>query len=534
MKQNIKPQKEVKYPSLYQVNTRVWLTELSKKLKKTATLDDIPEIELKNIADAGFDWVWFLSVWTTGLEAQKISRENPEWQPDFQNTLTDLKKEDIGGSGFAIAEYKVDSRLGGNLALKRLRERLKVYNLKLMLDFVPNHIGPDHSWASEHQDYLIRGTEDDLKYNPQNYTKIKENIFAYGRDPYFSGWKDTLQLDYSNPKLVKAMQQELFQISEQCDGVRCDMAMLILPEIFEKTWGRKALPFWSETIISIQKKQPNFCFMAEVYWNMEWNLQQLGFDYTYDKTLYDRLRTGDAQSVREHFYAELEYQDKLARFIENHDEDRAAFAFFSEKHKAAAVLTFLSPGMRFFHQGQFEGKTKRISPHLLRGPKEVVDKDLQKFYAKLLLVLKKTIVREGDWKLLQCLPAWDGNYTSNTIISFSWEYKSEHLLIVANYGVCQSQCYLKLPFIEHSDSQWILKDILNDITYKRDANGLSIHGLYLDMTPFQTHVFELIEDKNNVIEKKKQVKKSTVSNKTTEKTTVDKPKTSVKPRKKKE
>ena len=92
----------LRYPSLYQVNTRVWLTELSRKLGKRATLDDIPDAELDRVAAMGFDWLWLLSVWQTGLAAQKISRANPEWRKDFQMTLPDLSEEDIGGSGFAI------------------------------------------------------------------------------------------------------------------------------------------------------------------------------------------------------------------------------------------------------------------------------------------------------------------------------------------------------------------------------------------------------------------------------------------------
>ncbi len=142
--------------------------------------------------------------------------------------------------------------------------------------------------------------------------------------------------------------------------------------------------------------------MAEVYWDLEWTLQQQGFNYTYDKRLYDRLRDGHARPVREHFLAGLDYQDKMARFLENHDEPRAAAAFQPSIHEAAAVITFLSPGLRFFHQGQFEGRKKRISPHLCRGPIETVDQKLEQFYDRLLAVLRRPIVRDGQWQLLEC------------------------------------------------------------------------------------------------------------------------------------
>ena len=216
-----------------------------------------------------------------------------------------------------------------------------------MLDFVPNHMAPDHPWVESHPEYFVAGTEDLLAREPQNYVRVKRKkgdlILAYGRDPYFSGWPDTLQLDYSNPRLQEAMMNELLKISGQCDGVRCDMAMLVLPEVFERTWGRRPEPFWPRAIKKVREQHPDFCFMAEVYWDLEWTLQQQGFDYTYDKRLYDRLREGHARPVREHLHAALDYQTRLARFLENHDEPRASAAFDPRVHRAAAVITLFHP-----------------------------------------------------------------------------------------------------------------------------------------------------------------------------------------------
>ena len=291
----------------------------------------------------------------------------------------------------------------------------------------------------------------DLEKYPQNYTRIKcrqgELILAYGRDPYFAGWPDTVQLDYSNPATVEAMMKELLRIAEQCDGVRCDMAMLILPEVFERTWGRRALPFWPIAIKTVREKFPDFLFMAEVYWDMEWTLQQLGFDYAYDKRLYDRLCEGHPKAVREHFYAEPDYQNKLARFLENHDEPRVASTIDQKKHEAAAVITFLSPGLRFFHQGQFEGRKKRISPHLVRAPQEPINTDIQKFYTEFLNIIKKPVFRDGQWKLLKCAPAWEGNDTWSSFLVFAWEdTDGKRALVVVNYSPHASQCFVHLPF----------------------------------------------------------------------------------------
>jgi glycosidase len=434
------------YPSLYQINTRVWLTEISRSLGRRATLDDISDSELDGLASMGFDWVWFLSVWQTGQAGQRISRTNEEWRREFQQTLPDLREEDIAGSGFAITGYTVHEQLGGDAALRRLRERLKKRGLRLMLDFVPNHTGLDHSWVDIHPEYYVRGTEIDLAQNPQDYIWAKRTkgdvLLAHGRDPYFPGWPDTLQLNYGNTATQEAMIGELVKIAGQCDGVRCDMAMLVLPEVFERTWGIPSQPFWPRATQRVRERVPDFCFMAEVYWDLEWTIQQQGFDYTYDKRLYDRLRERHARPVREHLRAGLDYQEKLVRFLENHDEPRAATTFAPGVHEAAAVVTFLSPGLRLFHQDQFQGRKKRISPHLGRAPEEPVDKGMESFYNRLLGMLRQLILRDGKWQLLDCSPAWEGNWTSDCFVAFAWQGSDgERLLVTVNYAPNQSQCW---------------------------------------------------------------------------------------------
>ena len=486
-----------KYPSLFQVNTRVWLTELSRNLRRPATLDDIPDVALDRLAECGFEWIWLLSVWQTGPAAQAISRANPEWRREFAETLPDLRDEDIAGSGFAIQNYAVHRDLGGDAALAGLRQRLQQRGLKLMLDFVPNHMAPDHPWIDEHPDYFVHGSEADLARSPRNYCRVPTKhgplLLAHGRDPYFPGWPDTLQLNYGNPATQEAMIGELVRIAGQCDGVRCDMAMLILPEVFERTWGIRAEPFWPQATQRVRERVPGFCFMAEVYWDLEWMLQQQGFDYTYDKRLYDRLRDGHARPVREHFLAGLDYQNKLARFLENHDEPRAAATFSPEVHEAAAVITFLSPGLRFFHQGQFEGKKKRISPHLCRGPNEPVDRKLKQFYERLLAVLRHPVVRKGQWQLLECAPAWEGNWSWDCLVAFAWQGAGkDRLLVAVNYAPNQSQCYVRLPFADLGNSRWRLEDLLGDARqYDRDGSDLQSRGLYLDVPPWHCHAFTM-------------------------------------------
>jgi len=481
----------LRHPALYQINTRVWLTDLSRSLGRPATLDDIPDAELARLAEMGFDWIWLLSVWRTGPAGQCVSRANPEWRREFEATLPDLSEEDIAGSGFAITGYTVHPGLGGDAALARLRERLRARGLLLMLDFVPNHTGLDHPWVEDHPEYYVPGTEIDLARAPQNYITLGGRVLAHGRDPYFSGWPDTLQLDYGNPATQEAMVGELLKIAGQCDGVRCDMAMLVLPDVFERTWGRRPAPFWPRAIGRVRERVPGFCFMAEVYWDLEWTMLEQGFDYAYDKRLYDRLREGHARPAREHLCAGLDYQSKLARFLENHDEPRAAESFAPGPHEAAAIITFLSPGLRFFHQGQFEGRNKRISPHLVRAPLEPADQALRQFYDNLLAVLRHPTLRDGQWRLLECVPAWDGNWTWECFIACSWEARDSRRIIAVNYAGNQSQCYVRLPFPDLAGRAVRLEDLTGPASYDREGSDLASRGLYLDLSPWGYHVFEM-------------------------------------------
>ena len=481
--------------ALYQLNTRVHLTARSRLLGRPATLDDIADAELDHIAAQGFDWVWPLSVWRTGRASRAVSLADPDLRREFAATLPDLTDDDIGGSGFAIAGYEVSPELGGDAALARLWERMAARGLRLMLDFVPNHTALDHPWVASHPDRFVRGTEADLQAAPGNWTSViaaddERAVLAHGRDPYFPGWTDTLQLDYGNPDTVEAMAAELASIAGRCDGVRCDMAMLLLPDVFARTWGRAALPFWPGAIDRARSAYPGFTLMAEVYWDLEATMLGQGFDFAYDKRLYDRLVAGAAGPVRDHLRAGLDEQVRLVRFLENHDEPRAAATFAPDRHEAAAVVTFLAPGLRFLHEGQLEGLRVRISPHLLRGPDESVDGRLASFYGALLTLLRDPLVRDGAWRLLDVTPAWDGNPTWDAYVAFGWRLGARRLVVAVNLGPTRGQCYVRAPLEDQRDADVRLLDRLDGRVFERDADDLATRGLYVDLPAYGHHVLE--------------------------------------------
>jgi len=489
-------------PLLYQVNTRVLLGERGRALGRPATLDDFPDAMLDDVATRGFQWVWLLGVWTTGPAARAVSRSRKDWRVEFVRDLPDLRDEDITGSPFAIQAYDVSPEYGGAAALARLHERLTRRGLRLLLDFVPNHVSPDHPWVSAHPEYFIEGTEADLAREPSNWTRppgARGRVLACGRDPYFPGWPDTLQLNYRHGGLREAMRRELARVAERCDGVRCDMAMLVLPDVFRRTWGDRALPpdgtapmeepFWPEAIQRVGSTRSGFLFMAEVYWDLEWTLQQQGFDFTYDKRLYDRLHAGDARSVREHLWATPEFQEHSARFLENHDEPRAASVFPPEQHRAAATIAFLTPGLRFFHEGQLDGRRVHVSMHLGRRPDESPDVGLRAFYDRLLRVLGREEVHTGQCRLCECRAAWSGNATWDRFVVMAWDGGPRaRLLAAVNYGATRAQCWAQVPFAGLA-GRIALRDLLGDERYERDATELASKGLYLDLPPWGVNAF---------------------------------------------
>jgi hypothetical protein len=483
-----------RFPVLYQVNARTAV----RRLGATATLDDLDDEALDGLLPPGVDWMYLLGVWRTGLAGRQVSRSNPDVRQSCEATLPDLVEDDICGSCFAVTGYVVNERLGGTESLARLRARLAARGVALMLDFVPNHTAPDHSWVQEHPEYYVEGTEDDLRNAPHNWTRLqagdRERVLAYGRDPYFPGWPDTLQLDYSSADVRAAMTAELRHAAEQCDGLRCDMAMLLLPDVFERTWGRTMEPFWPAVLETVHREHDGFTFMAEVYWDREYDLQQQGFDATYDKRLFDRL-SGQPDAVRGHLTADPDYQAHSARFLENHDEPRAAAVFGTgDRHRAAAVTTFLCPGLRFVQHGQRQGWRIHVPVHLCRAPVETDDQDLMRFYDALLQVLADAAVHDGDWRLLDCSEAWSGNPSHEAIVGFSWSAGPGgplRYVVAANLADHWSQGYLALTHPGLAGRTLTLRDRLGTDEFARSGDDLLARGLYLDVAPWAHQVLEV-------------------------------------------
>ena len=486
------------YPSIYEINTWVWLSELSAKYRKNVTLASVPSGEWDEIAAFAFDAVWFMGVWERSPAGIAIANQNKGLLHDFLRALPDFRTDDNVGSPYCVRRYVVDQHLGGPNGLAVARRELSKRGLNLVLDFVPNHVAPDHPWVTEQPEYFIRGNAEDARNNPSSYMEICGNVCACGRDPYFPAWPDVLQLNAFDPGLRQAAIRTVASIAEQCDGIRCDMAMLMMNKVFERTWSGRAGPrpateYWIDVISAVKNKYPGFLFIAEAYWDMEWELHQQGFDFCYDKKLYDRMEHNNAESIRLHLCADLTYQRKLLRFIENHDEPRAASTFAPEKQRATALAIATLPGIRLFHEGQFEGRKVRVPVFLGRRPEEPTDCALYEFYEKLLGAVNQPLFREGHWKLCE-RTGWPDNPSFQNLVAWSWMKGEERYLIVVNLSDCPVQARVQVPWPAAGNGagngMWRLTDMISGAIHERDGQEMLSPGLYVELGPWNYHFFQ--------------------------------------------
>ncbi|HEX5369568.1 MAG TPA: alpha-amylase family glycosyl hydrolase [Dehalococcoidia bacterium] len=483
-------------PTIYEINTWVWLGDLSRRYSRPITLDSVPDEEWDALAGLDFDAVWLMGVWERSPLGRQIAAETPELVAEFRRVLPDYTDEDNVGSPYCVHRYRVDPDLGGPTGLALARRALASRGMKLVLDYVPNHVALDHPVTSEHPEFFIRGDESDLEQDPNGFFKVEDKVIARGRDPNFPPWPDVAQLNAYSPDLRRWVIDTVSSIADQCDGMRCDMAMLMMTDIFRRTWGNRggeapSTEFWPEVIGAVKRRNPDVVFFAEAYWDLEYDLQQQGFDYCYDKRLYDRLAHEDAESVRGHLRAALDYQTRLLRFTENHDEPRAAATFIpAGKERAAAIFATTLPGARLLHQGQLSGKRTRIPVFLRRGPEEPADQSHMQAYRSLLRGIKACGGLRDDWSLCN-VRGWPDNQSCRNLTAWAWS-KGDTLtaLIIVNYADTRSQGIVELPPGSTGDRTWWLADMFSAETFTRDGHQMIEQGMYVELEAWGIHFLQ--------------------------------------------
>ena len=505
------------HPTLFQINTRLLLDRL-RKVNPHASLGDIPKSYWKFIADRGTDLVWLMGLWHTNESGFERILDGPGDLAYYQSVLPDLQEEDLAGSPYAIDKYSVAPALGDADQLKKVRKVLHKYGMRLIVDFIPNHFGAHSSVITSTPELFVHGTMEQLEHHPRLFFRADNgHILAHGKDPYFDPWQDTVQVDYSKESTRRAMIRMLKELASVVDGVRCDMAMLLVRRVFQENWGAWTdqmnfnswnREFWEQAITEVKEKYPDFLFIAECYWGMEGEMQYYGFDYTYDKVLLDKLKDGNPFGLQDHLKADFDYQRKSVRFLENHDEERAAVAFPERKHQAAAVLSAALPGMRFYHLGQSEGRRIKVPVQINRNPPEKPCQDplqhalkrnripekleplilpvcisTSAFYEKLFSIFNAEVFKNGVWNQFYLHGSPERN--TDALFCFSWNLMDQQRLVVVNYSERDASGSLNVSEFNNKPAE--LHGLLFDEELTADSDG----ALHFQLQPWRSQIYAL-------------------------------------------
>lgn len=486
-------------PHILEINIRTWVNHLRQKYGAELSLISIPEHEWLSFKRLGFDAVWLMGAWTPSPAAREVARRHEPILKKIRDIYPDFKPEDVDASPYAVYDYVLNPALGQPEELGLLHEKLNSMGLKLILDFVSNHLAMDHRLVTECPECFIKGTAEDAEHNPGFFFKGPDGTtwYAHGRDPNFAPWTDTVQLNYFCDRARRHMQEMLLQVASVCDGVRCDMAMLTLNDIHRETWGwllnrqgyTEKGEFWQEAIAKVREEYPLFTFLAEVYWGLEWHIQQLGFNYTYDKVLYDRLRSMSAPDVKGHLYAESLYQKRSLRFIDNHDEEASLTAFGRDKAMAAAIVMSTLRGMRLFSHGQILGSKTRVPVQCLRGDFEG-DPEIKARYKHLLKIADDSAYHGGEWALVELTPVSKEDGSFRELLAWSWTQMRTVKYVIVNYSPGYARARLPIKPGPRG-AEYTFFDEMSDRFFTRPIDEVKNQGLFIELPPYSAHLLDL-------------------------------------------
>ena len=478
-------------PHVLEIHAHAWMKSIRKQFGPRFTIADVPEKALLELKDSGFDAVWLMGVWLESPASREIARNEPQINAYLARMRPGYSKDDIMGSPYSIYGYEVHPSLGGNEALLKFKERLNHLGIALILDFAGNHLSVDHPLTLTDPDIFIRSKGEPKDKNLFFQTKNGDWL-AHGRDPYYPPWTDTVQINHFSPKARAFLKDKLIRVSNLCDGLRCDMVMLMLNKVFKETWAPylgKEYPeteFWPGAIKEVKQNEPLFVFGAEVYWGLEWEVQELGFDYTYDKILYDRLLKSTPQDIAGHLRAEHLYQKRSIRFISNHDEEAPITAFGPQKARAAATVVASISGMRLFTAEQIYGKKNRLPIQYVPGDMEI-DEDVYAFYKKLLSIVNHPCFHGGQVGLKATRPLDDKDQSNANILSWAWTQQTTCKTVLINYSGAPARCWLPFERVPDGETLFIKEEF--------SGNGMQVpvaeakrQGIMLEFKPYESKI----------------------------------------------
>ena len=475
--------------TLLEISTRPYLYELTQRYgKDISKLSEIPDEVFDEWETKGFKWVWFMGVWQLGEIGLKHDREDPSLRASYDTILPGWTEEDVIGSPYAIVKYEVNTDIGTAEDLAIIRQKLHQRGIKLMVDFVPNHSAFDSEDITKHVNYYIRappGTKD-----PKKYT---DDGIAYGTcGDWCEPWTDVAQFNYFDLEFRASRIEILKKIASVADGMRCDMAHLMINSNFAEIWATElaawnyttpTTEFWADAISAVKADYPDCIFMAEAYGDdIQTKLHSFGFDYSYDKEAIDQLKNHDVQGL----LSKLKKLDLnvVAHFTENHDEPRSMASFwnYAPASDAASAALLSLPGVRLFFQDEWYGYAKKLDVHLRRAVSEDPDTTVQTFFSTLFKVLKLDSVANGDFTMI------DFNGGSN-VLSWKWVKGDEHVLFCVNFGESQQNGKVIFDDVPQGQADVTLTELVTGVEYHEPASTLR-EGYSIHLDQYQVQIFK--------------------------------------------
>jgi len=405
-------------------STYVWLEQLSRKYgRHIHRLDQIPDEELRLLAERGMTGLWLIGLWERSTASQTIKRLRGQ--------------HDAVASAYSLKEYRIAEDLGGNGAYEHLRNRAAAYGVRLASDMVPNHMGIDSTWVIEHPEWFVSRYESpfpaysfegpDLSTDSRVEIKIDDHYYDqtdaavafrlrhhydgttrfvyHGNDGTTFAWNDTAQLDYSKHAVREHVIQTILQVARLFPIIRFDAAMTLAKRHVQRLWFPLpgvggAIPsrsenamsqeqfdalmpheFWREVVDRVAVEVPGTLLLAEAFWLLEsYFVRTLGMHRVYNSAFMNMLRDEENAKYRSYLKKTIEFDPDILKryvnFMSNPDERTAIDQFGrGDKFFGTSMLLATLPGLPMFAHGEIEGLTERYGmdfkhPRLDERPNE--------------------------------------------------------------------------------------------------------------------------------------------------------------------
>ncbi len=505
-------------------NAYVWLDQLSKKYQREIKrLDQIPDNELQTLAARGFTGLWLIGVWERSIASRRIKHLNG-------NT-------DAVASAYSLQDYNIARELGGNDALLTLRERAKIFGIRLASDMVPNHFGIDSRWVIEHPDWFLSVDYPPYPnytfYGPDLSTDDRVGIFIedgywrksdaavtfarldrwtgdvkfiyHGNDGTSMPWNDTAQLNFLRADVREAVIQTILHVARLFPVIRFDAAMVLAKQHIQRLWFPEpgkggAIPsraafsmtkeqfdalmpveFWREVVDRVQVEAPDTLLLAEAFWMLEgYFVRTLGMHRVYNSAFMHMFKKEENDKYRTLMKNTLEYDPRILKryvnFMSNPDEETAVNQFGKDdKYFGTCVVMVTMPGLPMFGHGQIEGFTERYGMEYQRAYyNETPDEHLIARHEREIFPLLKKRYLFAEVDHFLLYDVVSSNGVNENVFAYSNRYNDEKALVVYHNKFDHVAGWIRLSVPTLDDGRLVQRSLAEGLQISPKLNTFTI------------------------------------------------------------